>query len=469
MLFVAILFLATFSLMFYYARQAVKYEAEGKAVDMLEMMEISATNILNEKEVVARQTIWNVEHNLHNPGEIGDYLQELLKNSPEIIGVATAFVPGYYADKPDEYMIYYYRNGSKLIKSDTFAGESYIHQPWYEVTMEREAEYWSDPVENYKTNGEPIISFCLPLHENGKTIGVFAIDISLYWLSKAIESKRPIPTMYGVLTTHKGAFIVHPDTALLRPGAMFKLMERLPGDKYSLLAYKMLGGETGATSIPFYGRMSYISYKPMKGTPWIVAVVCPENEVMGQYNSLISLMLLIVILALVAVVLFFYFYIHRELQPLRTLEASAKEMIQGNYYAPVTTNGRKDEVGSLTNSFVAMRRSIRKHISQINRNREKLDEQNKELNEAREHEKEAERVKTAFLQNMTDQMSEPVLEISNIVTEVRAHLDDMNHEQVVKLADQMDGHTQTITSLLTRMLEVATKKEEEKEEEEGGE
>jgi methyl-accepting chemotaxis protein len=143
-------------------------------------------------------------------------------------------------------------------------------------------------------------------------------------------------------------------------------------------------------------------------------------------------------------------------------------MIQGNYYAPVTTNGRKDEVGSLTNSFVAMRRSIRKHISQINRNREKMDEQNKALNEAREHEKEAERVKTAFLQNMTDQMSEPVLEISNIVTEVRAHLDDMNHEQVVKLADQMDGHTQTITSLLTRMLEVATKKEEEKEEE-GGE
>ena len=56
MLFVAILFLATFSLMFYYARQAVRVEAEGKAEDMLQKMEIAAANTLHEKEVVARQT-----------------------------------------------------------------------------------------------------------------------------------------------------------------------------------------------------------------------------------------------------------------------------------------------------------------------------------------------------------------------------------------------------------------------------
>ena len=79
--------------------------------------------------------------------------------------------------------------------------------------------------------------------------------------------------------------------------------------------------------------------------------------------------------------------------------------------------------------------------------------------------KEADRVKTAFLQNMTDQMSEPVLEISKIVTEVRYHLDDMDHEQIVKLAGQMDGHTNTITALLDRMLEVATKEEKEEESE----
>lgn len=100
MLFVAILFLATFSLMFYYARQAVRVEAEGKAEDMLQKMEIAAANTLHEKEVVARQTFWNVEQNLHNPDAIDDYLQEILRNTPEIVGVAVAFVPDYYQHRP---------------------------------------------------------------------------------------------------------------------------------------------------------------------------------------------------------------------------------------------------------------------------------------------------------------------------------------------------------------------------------
>ena len=430
MLFVAILFLATFSLMFYYARQAVRVEAEGKAEDMLQKMEIAAANTLHEKEVVARQTFWNVEQNLHNPDAIDDYLQEILRNTPEIVGVAVAFVPDYYQHRPGEYMIYYYRKGTKLIKSETFADESYMHQPWYEETLNRNTEYWSDPAENYKTNGEPIISFGLPLHEDGKAVGVFAIDISLYWLSKVIEGKRPSPNMYGVS-----------------------------------LAYKMLDGETGTASAVFNGVKSFIAYKPMEGTQWVVDVVCPEEEVMASYNQLISLMILIVVLALMAIAAFFYFFIHKELLPLRTLEASAKQMIKGDYFAPVTTNNRQDEVGILTNSFVAMRRSIRNHLNKIDRNREKLDEQNKALNEAHQHVKEADRVKTAFLQNMTDQMSEPVLEISKIVTEVREHLDVMDHEQIVKLAGQMDGHTNTITALLDRMLEVATKEEKEEESE----
>lgn len=459
MLFVAMLFLATFSLMFYYARQAVRAEAEGKAENMLQNMEITAANILHEKEVVARQTFWNVQQNLHTPHVIDDYLQEILRNSPEIIGVAAAFVPDYYEQRPGEYMIYYYRKGSKLIKSETFAGESYIHQPWYEETLSRNTEYWSDPAENYKTNGEPIISFALPLHDDGRTVGVFAIDISLYWLSSIVEGKRPSPNMYGVIASRKGAFIVHPDTTLLKPGAMFRLMEQFPDAIYNSLAYKMLGGETGTALAVFGGVKSFIAYKPMEGTQWVVDVVCPEEEIMASYNQLISLMILIVVLALITIGAFFYFFIHKELLPLRALEASAKQMMRGNYYAPLTTNNRQDEVGSLTNSFIAMRRSIRKHLNQIDRNREKLDEQNKSLNEANQHVKEADRVKTAFLQNMTDQMNEPVLEISKIVTEVKEHLDDMDHEQVVKLADQMDGYTNTITELLDRMLEVATKKE----------
>jgi HAMP domain-containing protein len=241
---------------------------------------------------------------------------------------------------------------------------------------------------------------------------------------------------------------------------MFRVMDQFPDEKHSSLAYKMLKGETGAMTIDFDGVKSYVAYKPIKDTRWVIDVVCPEEEVLGDYHHLIKLMLAVVILALLAITAFCYFFIHHEIDPLRTLEASAKQMTRGDYFAPVSTSGRQDEVGSLTKSFVAMRRSIRKHIDEIDRTREKLDEQNKALNEANEHIKEADRVKTAFLQNMTDQMDEPVREISFLVADLKTHYDEMSHEEIVELANQMEAHTDTVTSLLSRMLEVAIKGEE---------
>ena len=266
--------------------------------------------------------------------------------------------------------------------------------------------------------------------------------------------------MFAALATRKGAFLVHPDTTLLKPGAMFKLMEQFPGEKYSYMAYRMLGGETGYNTIDFNGQKSYVAYKPLKGSQWVMDVVCPEEEIMGDYNNLIYLMTLIVVLALIMIAAFLYFFIHRELVPLRTLEASARQMANGDYAAAVTVSGRRDEVGSLNNSFVAMRQSIIKHLAEIDQNRQMLDEQNKALNEALEHAKEADRVKTAFLQNMTDMMSEPTEDIARIVAELGRNVDNLDRMQVKALAESMDSDTRTITTLLDRMLEVATNKEE---------
>ena len=450
-LFVAMLFLATFSLMFYYAREAVRNEAEGKAEDLLEKFEITIYNTLQVKKVMARQAHWNVEKSLGNTAETEAYLKELLENEPDIVGVASA---------TDSQMIYYYREGGKLLKGNQFAGESYLSQPWYEETKNSGREYWSEPMENYKTDGEPIISYAIPLHSGDKVVGVFAIDISLYWLSSTIQANSPSPNMFAALATRKGAFLVHPDTTLLKPGAMFKLMEQFPGEKYSYMAYRMLGGETGYSTIDFNGQKSYVAYKPLKGSQWVMDVVCPEEEIMGDYNNLIYLMTLIVVLALIMIAAFLYFFIHRELVPLRTLEASARQMANGDYAAAVTVSGRRDEVGSLNNSFVAMRQSIIKHLAEIDQNRQMLDEQNKALNEALEHAKEADRVKTAFLQNMTDMMSEPTEDIARIVAELGRNVDNLDRMQVKALAESMDSDTRTITTLLDRMLEVATNKEE---------
>ena len=458
--FVAVLFMVTFSLMFVYARQALRIEAEGKAEDVLQQLEIAVRNTVTEKMLIARQTQWVVQQSLNNPAKIEEYLQQILRNEPQIIGVAAAFEHGFYPSKTGDYMIYYYRKGTELIRSEQFAGESYIHQPWFEETLTRNKEYWSDPQENYRTNGEPIVSFGIPLRKNGKAVGVFAIDISLVWLSETIIRLRPSQNIYGAVLTKKGAFLVHPDTTMLRPGAAFDMLDHYPDKIHQQVIYKMMAGETGTAQIELNGARCYVAYKPMEGTNSVIDVVCPENEIMGNYNHMISLMVLVVILAMLMLTAVCYFIIHRELLPLRTLEASAKQMTKGDYFSHVTNSGRLDEVGSLTNSFLTMRRSIRQHIDKIKNTREILDMQNKALSEASEQMKEADKVKTAFLQNMTDNIEAPLDDIVKIVRELKERSGELTQEQIKELAAKMDDHTCAVTTLLDRTLEVATKTEE---------
>ena len=461
-LFVSILFAATFSLMFYYARQAVREESIGRAEDLLDRFEIEVGRKLHEKEVVSKQTQWYVEQNLSDTLEIGKYIQQILANEPSIIGIAAAFKHGTYPDRQDnDYMIYYHRKKGKVVRSERFANDSYLHQQWYEEPLQRNISMWTEPREDYRTDDEPIITYAIPLCKNGEVVGVYGVDISMYWLSQLIQAMRPLPNMYGAMMTHAGAFVIHPDTAMLRPRAMFKLMEMFPEDKFNYLAYRMMAGEHGTEILTLRGALSMVAYKPYEKTQSVIAVVCPEDEIMGHYNAMLPIMAVVLILALAAIIAFCTVYVHRELSPLRALEKSAKRIKNGHYDVPIKASNRQDEVGSLTNSFIAMQKSIKEHLDEIDSKNLKLVEQNWQLTEANRHIEEADRVKTAFLQNMTDQMGEPVNEISRLVTEVHLHHENMTHEEIAQLANQVDEHTRTVTDLLGKLLEVSTKTEEE--------
>lgn len=461
-LFVSILFAATFSLMFYYARQAVYAESLGKTEDILDKFEIVVGHMLHEKEVVARQTHWWVEQSLSDTLQIGEYIQQILANEPQIIGIAAAFEHGVYSDRGNrDYMIYYHRHKGQIVRSERFANESYLHQQWYEETLTQKKEMWTEPREDYRTDDEPIITYAIPLYKQGEVIGVYGVDVSLYWLSQTVQASRPLPNVTGSLMTHQGAFVVHPDTSLLRPRAMFKLMEQYTEDKYNITAYRMLAGHRGTEFLSLNGTPRLLAYKPYENTKWELNIACPEDEIMGNYNAMIPLMALVVVLSLIAIVVFCFRFIHRELHTLRALHKSTKLIKEGRYDIHLKASNRQDEVGILTNSFITMQQSIKQHLAEIDQKNQMLAEQHSQLLEAQRNKLEADKVKTAFLQNMTDQMGAPVDEISRLVTQVRHHHQEMSVEQIVDVANQVDAKTLVVTDLLDKVVDVSTKKQEE--------
>jgi methyl-accepting chemotaxis protein/sigma-B regulation protein RsbU (phosphoserine phosphatase) len=102
-----------------------------------------------------------------------------------------------------------------------------------------------------------------------------------------------------------------------------------------------------------------------------------------------------------------------------------------------------------------MQSSLSRYLSEIRQHSEVLQDQTRALKKAREKALEADRLKSAFIHNMTDQLVEPVSEISSSVAVIRqnsSHLEDIDVRQ---LTTGISDNTEKITSLLDKIIEIS--------------
>jgi hypothetical protein len=90
-----------------------------------------------------------------------------------------------------------------------------------------------------------------------------------------------------------------------------------------------------------------------------------------------------------------------------------------------------------------------------------LSEQNEALRVAREKVREADRLKSVFVHNMTDQMERPVVEINTLVNTIYREHAHLKHEEVVSMVSEMSEYTKTVTQLLDKTIEVSLNKQSE--------
>lgn len=152
---------------------------------------------------------------------------------------------------------------------------------------------------------------------------------------------------------------------------------------------------------------------------------------------------------------------HRCLLPLRMLAKSAQRIAEGHYDEPVPDSHQWDEVGRLQDHFQQMQQALSVHIGELERLTTELRERNVVLAGAYEQAKDADRVKTAFLHNMTDQMIKPVSVIQSSVNMLCEHRQDMDQQQANKTEKMIQEQGKIVTKLLNDLLDVSQEKMEE--------
>ena len=459
---VVVLFITALGILFHYSRIAVKEEAEAKASQTLEGSLLHVENTLHEVEVAANNMTWLVEQHLNTPDSMFTLSRSILENYPYLYGCSIAFEPYYYPEKGRYFSAYSY-NGGDSIETEQEGNDLYEYycMDWYLIPKLLDKPYWVEPFREFDTGGiqveDVITSFCQPIHDkDNRVVGILSVDISLDWFSQTILDAKPFPNSYSILLGRGGTFLVHPDSTKLFYESIFTSSLENPADSalYSL-GESMIAGESGYKVFHADDEDKYVFYKPFVHTDWSVAIVCPESDIFEPYKGLQRYLMTITIIGLILLLFFCIFIIRRNLRPLKQLALSAQQISEGEYEKPVADSRRRDEIGHLQHSFSMMQKSLAEYIGKMRQSNATLTERNRELLHANEMAKEADRVKTAFINNMTDQMAEPVSIIaaeSDLIREGHKHF---TAEEMTAHVDKMVENTELITRLLNQLLDAS--------------
>ena len=196
---------------------------------------------------------------------------------------------------------------------------------------------------------------------------------------------------------------------------------------------------------------------------WSAGIIYPEDDIFGDYNRLLYTVLIIALIGLALLLLSCRFYIRHQLLPLRKLEKSAQHIAEGNYDEPIRYSRRRDEVGRLQNHFREMQQSLATRMGEMEQLSETLKERGEELQATYEQAQAAERLKTNFLYNMSDQMMAPVDGIRKRVLTISDPSKQLT-EETNQLVDGIQQRGEKVTALLNQLIAESEKIEEVKSE-----
>jgi sigma-B regulation protein RsbU (phosphoserine phosphatase) len=460
-LIVAVIFTPALGTMFYFGRDTVQKEALQKGRETLENTALYIDNTMSQVEIAADNMKWHVEQNLQHPEKMFSLSRQLLSSNPYLTGCSIAFEPYYYSSKGKYFSAYSY-NGRDSIQTEQEGNDNYQYHcmDWYLIPKLLDKPYWVEPFQEFNTDGiavkEIMTSYCQPIYDgSGQSVGVLSVDLSLDWFSRTILSTKPFPNSYCVLLGRGGTFIVHPDSTRLFYETILTPTLETPDSALTALGEAMLAGKSGYKQIHYEGTDCYVFYMPFKKTEWSVAIICPESDIFGPYQRLMFYVRMITIVGLLLLLLFSWYIIRRKLQPLHLLACSTEHLSQGHFDTPIPKSERLDELGQLQNSFVNMQDSLAASIQQIRQSTNMLRQRNVELLQAYEHARKAESVKATFVNNMTDQMNQPVHEVASITDDIREHFMTLKPEETQQKVKQMMKSTDVILKLLDELIKVA--------------
>jgi len=449
-----LIFVLVLGILFYQARSHVGHEAISRASRTLDATMMHVVRHLNTIEDATNTNAWIAIENFQ-PQALLELSRRIVVLNGHVNGCSITAAPNAIPECGRYFSAYSVRLGDSIVTEREKPYE-YFDKVWYKTPVKRGRACWVDPFDDYNEgtlSAEDIIaSYSRPLYDGaGRLLGVISTDLALPKLAQVLEAEIPFANAYFFMLGRDGRYLVHSDSTKLNTPTIFDTATAKDHPDIVALGHEMTTGKSGTMEVVVGDKPCLVSYRPLPGTQWSLALVCPRSDIFKSYYKLTYITLPFVVIGLIFILLLCQRVVAQSVMPLRRLLQQCQSIAQGNYEEHIPQSKRNDVVGRLQNSFAAMQHSIEHHVADINKVNDETRLRNVELQQARQMAENSMRQKTLFIQNMTHQIRTPLNIVMGFSQILRDNLGQLPKEELAEIAGMM-GHNARHLSRMVLML-----------------
>jgi signal transduction histidine kinase len=460
---VVLVFSLSLGFLYWQSRNIIREEAIDEASHVLDNTALRVKGYMLEIETATRNILWLVNLHYHDKDSLLKYTHRIVANHPNTNGCSITMEPDFFPGDKYGFSAYSVRleensdSGKDSVSTVREAEYNYYDKVWYKVPRQKKTACWVDPFDDYNdgtlSSPDMIASYCVPINDQqGKFIGVISTDLSLKKLTETITAEHPYEHSYFMMLGSDGHYFVHPDTTKLLKQTIFTGTDPRDHTDIVALGYEMTNGRTGHMEVKLDGKSHIVLYRPLEGTEWSVALVCPSNELLRGYNRLNYILLPLLVIGLLLLAIGCHRIVKHFIQPLGLLAVELRQIGHGDYEKPLPLSLRTDLIGQLQNSFCQMRRSISQHIKDAELTKQKTEQRTAELEQATQLARQASEQKTHFMQDMSHQIRTPLNIVHGFSQILRDDSEAMSEDDKKQIAETMYVHTNAFDYMVSKLL-----------------
>ena len=449
------IFVVSLGILFTQSRHMIRLEAVGRANSVLNStMQRISRNLLTI-ETATNAYSWLIERSLQ-PDSLLAYSRRVVQLNPHIDGCSISAEPDVFPQYGKYFSVYTVRE-TDTITTVIEEEYDYFSKIWYKTPRDLNKPCWvayfdeSDSLE--LTIDGMVASYGRPLYNaDNRFVGIVSTDLSLLHLSKLISVEKPYPNSYFMMIDDQGRYFVHPDSTKLFTQTIFSGADPRRQTDLIALGHEMTAGNQGRMNAVIDGVSCLVCYKPVPGTSWSLAIVCPDRDVLASYHRLTYIVIPLLIIGLLVIVTLCSRAVGQTIHPLNELLDKTQSIAAGNMEVYIPHTQREDVIGNLQNSFATMLQSLNFHMGIVRYSSYQTKLRNEELEHATKLVQEADRQKTAFIQNVTHQIRTPLNIIMGFAQILGKESEDQLIEEEVKSLTSTMAHNSRLLSRIVLML-----------------